>query len=95
MITWGNIRIDKDAQKGQQEVYSCVQCGHILGPTTEDWKKYVLVYRAPLSKAQPLQLATQSDRFALREFYCPDCGTLFEVQMLATEEPNFETFKIL
>lgn len=95
MITWGNIRIEKSAQKGQEEVYSCVQCGHVLGPTTEDWKKYVLVNRAPLSKAQPLHLATHSGRFALREYYCPNCGTMFEVQMLATEEPHVETFKLL
>ena len=75
MITWGNIRIENGVDN-QAQVYVCVDCGYVLGPTTEDWKKYVLVNRAPIAKGQPLHLAAQTERFSLREFYCPKCGTM-------------------
>ena len=93
MITWGKIHIE-NAPDRQDKIYRCVDCGHVLGPTSEDWKRYALVNLAPLSKAQPTELAIETDRFSLREFYCPNCGTMFEVQMLATGEPDVVTFKI-
>lgn len=91
MLEWGNIVIE-DTLEG--EVYKCKKCGNILGSATRDWKEYALKKVAPLSKGQPAYLEAETDRFFLREFYCPNCGVMFEVQMLDNSEPDVVTFKL-
>ena len=83
LATLGNLEIaDIDGQK----VYRCLKCGYVLCPITEDYKNYVLKNEAPISKAQPVYLAPKTDKFVLREYYCPQCGVMFEVNMVAKDQ---------
>jgi acetone carboxylase gamma subunit len=69
-----------------QKVYKCSKCGYILCPITENYKNSALKMEAPISKGQPEYLASKSDKFILREYYCPQCGGMFEVDMVAKGE---------
>ncbi|MBI4285257.1 MAG: hydantoinase B/oxoprolinase family protein [Chloroflexi bacterium] len=63
----------------------CRKCGHIFVPVTENWKKHAKVAERPLSVLGPKMSGTK--RFVLREFYCPDCATMIEVEMILKEMP--------
>ena len=77
-----------------REVYRCLKCGQVLGPITEDYKDFALKNEAPLSKCQPEYLGTKTDRFVLREYFCPGCGVMFEVDMVAREEKQVWSVKL-
>lgn len=77
-----------------QEVYRCLKCGYVLGPIAEDYKDFALKNEAPLAKCQPAYLASQTDRFVLREYYCPGCGVMFEVDMVAKEEKQIWSVRL-
>lgn len=81
-------------RKGGREVYRCLECGHVLGPITEDYKDFALKNEAPISKCQPAVLAGETGRFVLREYYCPECGIMFEVDMVAREEKQIRSVKL-
>ena len=65
--------------------FQCRKCGHIFGPLTENWKSYAQVGERPLSTLGPKMSSTE--RFVLREFYCPGCATMLEVEMTLKEMP--------
>jgi acetone carboxylase gamma subunit len=69
-----------------KEVFRCLKCGNVLGPITQDYKNYCLKNDAPISKAQPHFLAPKPDEFVLREYYCPKCAVMFEVNMCQRED---------
>jgi len=76
-----------------KKVFRCLECGHVLGPATENYKAYALRHEAPISKAQPGFLVP-SDEYVLREYYCPKCGRMFEVDMVARGEKEVESIKL-
>lgn len=63
----------------------CRKCGHIFCPVTENWKHYAKMRERPLSILGPLM--SKTERFVLREFYCPWCATMAEVEMILKELP--------
>jgi len=71
---------------GGQEVIRCKKCQHELGPITENFKKYAVMTESPLSKAGPEYFFRPSENFVLREYYCPKCAILFDVEMVSKEE---------
>ena len=77
-----------------KEVYRCLKCSHVLGPITEDYKDFALKNEAPLTKGQPAFLAGMTGRFVLREYYCPGCGLMFEVDMVAKEEKQIRSVRL-
>lgn len=79
---------------GGRRVYRCLKCGHVLGPASEDYKNYALKYDAPFSKAQPIGLAAKSDMYVLREYYCPKCATMFEVDAVLKEEKQIHSIQL-
>ncbi len=81
--SFGNLEIVE--VKGEQ-VFRCRKCEYILCPITEDYKSSVLRNETPISKGQPAYLASKTDRFVLREYYCPQCALMFEVNMVAKDE---------
>ena len=77
-----------------KKVYRCLKCGYVLGPTTEDYKDFALKNEAPLTKCQPEFLASKTGSFVLREYYCPGCGVMFEVDMVAKEEKQIWSVRL-
>jgi acetone carboxylase gamma subunit len=73
-----------------KKVFRCLECGYPLGPATENYKNHALRHEAPTSKAQP-DFLVPSDEYVLTEYYCPKCGRMLEVDMLAKGEKQIES----
>jgi len=81
----------------KEKVYRCLKCGHVLGPAKEDYKNFALKRTVPISKAQPAYLASyavKSNIFAMREYYCPACAVMFEVDLIQKDEPQIQSIAL-
>ena len=82
--------LDIDVEK---EAWCCNRCGAALVSAKENYKKGCLVAeRDPLEVHRPI--ADEKPNFApdpewcrIIEFYCPQCGVLFEVEYLPPGHP--------
>jgi acetone carboxylase gamma subunit len=77
--------------------YRCLKCGSLLGSAKEDYKNFALKRTVPISKAQPAFLASysiKSNTFVMREYYCPCCAVLFEVDMVQKDEPQIHSIEL-
>ena len=77
-----------------KRVFGCLKCGYVLGLATKDYKTYALKYDASISKGQPSYLAGKGGLFILREYYCPKCATMFEVDMVLKEEEQVHSIEL-
>jgi len=78
-------------------VYRCLKCGHVLGSATEDYKNFSKKRTVPIWFKEPEFLgrfAKQSDTFVIREYYCPKCAVMFEVDMVQKEEPQIRSIEL-
>lgn len=81
-----NEYLEIDDTSGQ-EMIQCRKCKHVFCPVTENFKNSTLVSENSLDKAGPATFYRPSDRFILREFYCPKCAGLLDVEMALKEDP--------
>jgi acetone carboxylase gamma subunit len=70
--------LEADDSSGTMMV-QCSKCKYVFCPITDNYKNYALVNESPLTKTRAQNSATK--RFVFREFYCPSCGTLLQVDM--------------
>lgn len=70
-----------------KQIFRCAECGYILGAVTENYKDNTLKHDIPPSKRQPASF-TASNLFAMREYYCPSCGVMFEVDVVVKDKPE-------
>lgn len=75
--------------EGKPSVFVCAECEYVLCPVADNYKRYALKHDSPQSKGQPSYLRP-SDQFVLREYYCPNCGTLLEVDLLSKIDSDKE-----
>lgn len=77
-------------QKGSERPVKC-DCGHEFGPYTENWKLNALIYvrdtTETLQEIYPGPKAPNPDLQEIREFICPGCGTLLEVEAVPPGHP--------
>ncbi len=68
-------------------IVSCRKCGYVISPLEENYKEAedLLFSENRLTKAGPLR--SDSDRFILREFYCPGCTTMVNTEMVLKDTP--------
>ena len=88
--------LETDEVNGELK-YKCTRCGFILGFAREDYKNFVAKRSVPISRAQPAYLAdyaAKSDTFVIREYYCPECGVMFEVDMVRKDEPQIRSIEL-
>lgn len=78
-----------------------VYCGYCYGAlctASENPKLYLIFLERPLRHASPwvaLRFGGDSERFSLREYICPYCGTLLFVdQRLKSEEHHWDDYKV-
>jgi N-methylhydantoinase B len=64
--------------------YRCRSCGYDLGPISENWKAHAAEHSASLASLGDLW---NSERFVLRSYACPGCGTLLDAEMTLPEDP--------
>lgn len=85
------LRIDLD-----RELWQCRRCDHDLGAARENYKRGLLVYdRDPREIHKPLLDPAKYNRTyspdpawcRILEYYCPQCGTMVEVEYLPPGHP--------
>ena len=70
---------------GGQKVIQCSRCQYVYCAATENCKNYALMRE--FSPPKPGTILKESKRFVLREFYCPQCGTMFDLEVRLKEQP--------
>lgn len=65
------------------------RCGHELCAATENYKLHALLREGPVQRAGPWvdPLRVGGDAFVCREFFCPACATLLDVEIAQPREP--------
>ena len=60
-----------------------------LGPAAENYKLHAVVREGPVQNAGPWvdPQGIGGDSFVCREFFCPDCATLLDVEIAQRGEP--------
>ncbi|MFB6196368.1 MAG: hydantoinase B/oxoprolinase family protein [Haloplanus sp.] len=69
---------------GGERYARCTDCETVLASAVEDWKDAAAVRERPLSDSG--RHHDGSDDFCLREFACPDCGHLLDVEVSHRED---------
>ena len=74
--------------KAGAPVYRC-RCGHVLGAADVPYKQLTAQARFPVQRIGPEVNPNHigGERFELREFYCPGCFTLVEVEIARPADP--------
>lgn len=67
-------------------VIRCRQCNASLGPADSSYKNFSAEARKPLPELGPRYAARES-RFELREYYCPSCFVLLDVEVALRDDP--------
>jgi acetone carboxylase gamma subunit len=64
------------------------RCGHELCPATENYKLHALLREGPVQGAGPWvdPQRVGGDAFVCREFFCPGCVTLLDVEIAQPHE---------
>jgi len=88
LIELGNLGL---VEEEGRKLFKCLKCGYELCEHTQEYKDFALKNEAPISKAQPDYLASKTDLFVLREYYCPGCAAMFEVDMVAKGEKQIRS----
>jgi N-methylhydantoinase B len=66
----------------------CRRCGQALGTPQENFKLHARLAEHPLTRCGPfINRHGPSPRFVLREFSCPGCGTMLEVEVNLVGSP--------
>lgn len=63
----------------------CLKCGGLISPADRNYKEFVPSRERPLTVAGAWRSPTKE--FVLREFYCPGCGTMLDVEMTRRGDP--------
>jgi N-methylhydantoinase B len=69
-------------------VIKCRKCKHVFCTSEFNYKEYALEKEFPVSRAGPqINPYKIANKFELREFYCPGCGVLLEVEINVKGDP--------
>jgi N-methylhydantoinase B len=76
-------------------VYRC-RCGHVLGAADVPYKQLTAQARFPVQRIGPEVNPNHigGERFELREFYCPGCYTLLEVEIARPADPVLDDARL-
>jgi acetone carboxylase gamma subunit len=83
-------------QRGKRRVTRC-ECGHDYGDYRRNWKLNALIYvratKKSLRELYPNSDIPDPGWMELREFICPSCGVLHEVEACAPGYPILHDFE--
>ncbi len=78
--------VDKDGER----IVKC-DCGHEFGDWRQNWKLFALIFSrddtAKLEEVYPGLKCPNPTLCEVREFYCPDCGSLLKVEAVPVGHP--------
>lgn len=92
------LRIDLDT-----EMWECRRCSHVVAPARDNYKRGLLVHdRDPREIHKPLLNVALYDRTyspdpkwcRILEYYCPNCGTMFETEYLPPGHPPLHDIEL-
>ena len=72
------------AEAAGKHIVRC-RCGHQFGPAKENWKTHAAQRVVPPAAAGPL--VKLHNELEMREYACPNCGTLHSVDIAYKEDP--------
>lgn len=80
---------------GPEPRYRC-RCGHVLGTTEVSFKQLSAMARFPVQHVGPEvdPYRVGDGRFEAREFYCPGCWTLFNVEIARPDDPIIDDARL-
>ena len=79
-------------EKGKE--FKCSRCGHALGSAVIGYMKRSLKVQRPRSYAQPAILSPETQKYLLQEYCCPQCGVLFEVELVSKDATLKESIQL-
>jgi N-methylhydantoinase B len=81
--------------QGEAQAYRC-RCGHVLGAADVPYKQLAAHARFPVQRIGPEVNPNHinGERFELREFYCPGCFTLLEVEIARPADPVLDDARL-
>lgn len=76
------------ARKGGRAFVRCHKCRQIVAPADDNYKLYLPVGEFTADRGS-IELApgVRTDRFVVREFYCPGCWTMVETEVNLKDAP--------
>ncbi len=77
-------------QVSGERLIQCIKCQHAFCPDTENYKDHALVFEGSPNRAGPRHSGV--DPYILREFYCPGCATMLDVEMCTKGAPFVRDF---
>jgi acetone carboxylase gamma subunit len=92
------LRIDLDSEK-----WECRRCDKVLGSARDNYKRGLLVHdRDPRTVHKPLLDTKMYERTyspdptwcRILEYYCPQCGTMFEAEYLPPGHPPLHDIEL-
>jgi N-methylhydantoinase B len=79
-----NLRIVRSGDA--EALLECARCSTVLAPLGRDWKRAVARSERPWSTAGAA--GDSPEAFCLREFSCPGCGALLDVEVTRRDDPD-------
>ena len=73
---------------GAAPAWSCQRCGHRLGPADQDFRIHASAQTVGIDEYCPWNRYAWVDLFELRQFACPGCGVLLDVQSRRKGDPT-------
>ena len=81
-------------EEGGKKIFKCGRCGYTLGPAADGYRKYALKNELPREWGQEELPLPKVDLYVLRQFYCPGCGVMFEVDFAVKGSEIVESIKL-
>ena len=81
-------------EEGGKRVFRCSGCLAVLCPVSEDYKDYALMRQLQTTEMEAQSLAFPTEAFVIKEYYCPRCATMFEVDMTAADEKQIHSINL-
>jgi N-methylhydantoinase B len=81
------VEADPQGDSRGERALRCTVCQQRLCSYEEDHKRAAVMRELPLTAAGPGHKLCDLERFVLREFYCPGCGTGLATDVQAKDEP--------
>jgi acetone carboxylase gamma subunit len=69
-------------RRSEDGAYACSRCEHKLG-SADDYRTLVASYDESINAFEAESVHAPAEAFTMRHHLCPQCGVLFEVEMVA------------
>jgi acetone carboxylase gamma subunit len=73
------LRVCRSAET-MKYYYQCNVCNSIVCEISDSWKNHILMHESPILPSGDGISSIRSE-FVLREFFCPSCGTMVDVEV--------------